>query len=191
MKNLHKLVMLLAFLVAVAAMSGCVMFSKTPIFKSSAKVDMPDISGAFSTMRDKKKETYVLNRVNGTTNTFTVTSPDKSVMTLIFEPLKVSGRYVVQVQNPAGADVVLGLCEIKDQQIAVRAIKQPEIVNLAKKHGVTIDETNGVITKKPSDSKLKEFFNACFDQKYSEVISTIKPGSPPKSSGSGKSKGSK
>ena len=163
----------LIIVVLMVAASGCMVVSETAIFTASNKVEMPDISGAFT---DPKHGTFILRRNEGATNSFSLTSPDKKDMTLIFEPLPTKGRYVIQAANPAGPEVLLGLCEIADQSVDIYALKPPELAPLTKKYNLTINES-GIITKKPDNKKLLAFFNECFAPKYSVKVTSIKPGS--------------
>ncbi len=182
MKN--KLLPLLMLLASAALASGCMIVSDKAVFKASDKVEMPDLSGAFT---DPKEGTFLLSRDAKNTNQFILTAPDKQTMTLVFTPLAGAGRYVVQVANPAGPEVLLGLCALGDQSVDIYALKPAALAPLTKKYGLTIDE-RGFMTQKPSDRKLLEFFNECFDAKYSERATSIRPGggeaqNPPEKSG--------
>lgn len=183
MKKFNILLSVVTVLVVTAVASGCMVISETAIFKASSKVDMPDISGAFT---DPKHGTFILTRNEGASNSFSLTSPDKETMTLIFEPLGASDRYIVQAANPAGPEVLLGICRIADQTIEFYALKPPTLAPLTKKHNITIND-NGLITNKPTAKRLKDFFNDCFDPKYSEKATTIQPGSSKDMKKSGKS----
>lgn len=156
------------------AASGCMVVSEKAVFTASNKVEMPDISGAFT---DPDKGTFILKRNEGATNSFTLTSPDKKDMTLIFEPLPTKDRYVVQAANPAGPEVLLGLCVIANHSVDLYAIKPAEIAALTKKHGLTINEKGIITTQNPSKKTLLNFFNDSFDPKYSVKVTSIQPGS--------------
>lgn len=170
---MKKISLVLSLLCLTFLAQSCMVVSETAIFKASDKVVMPDISGAFT---DPKHGTFVLSRQEGFTNSFSLASPDKQTMTLVFEPLPTEGRYVVQVANPAGPEVLLGLCVIANQELDIYGFISPDALKpLAKKHGLEINE-KGIITKKPSDKKLLAFFDASFDSKYSSKITSIRPG---------------
>ncbi len=154
--------------------TACVVTSEKPIFTSSTTVEMPDISGAFS---NAKQETYLLTKSSDSTNTFTLTAPDKSTMTLIFEPLKTKGRYVAQVANPAGPQVMFMLISLETPgEISIYAINPTEATELAKKHNVTLGEA-GSITNEPSMDDLRAYFEASFTEPYSAKAETIGVGS--------------
>jgi len=173
MKSIKILLALAAVLIVTAAATGCMIVSETAVFKASDKVDMPDISGAFT---DPNHGTFILTRNEGAANSFALASPDKQTMTLIFQPLPTQNRYVIQAANPAGPEVLLGLCEIADQTIDIYALKPAALPTLTKKYGLTVTD-QGVMTKKPSDKKLLEFFDACFAPQYSDKVTSIQPGS--------------
>lgn len=164
------LISALLALFALAA-GGCVMTAEKGLLKSSDKIDMPDISGAFRA--SKKNETYILQRVDGTTNTFMFTAPDNSTMKLVFEPLKTPGRYMIQVENAAGPEVLLGLCVLQRGAIDLYAINPQAAASLASgKYGFGFNE-NGQINKWPSLAKVKNFFEAAFDPEYTMKAETI------------------
>ncbi len=189
MKKAGVVCILSLALIAGLALSGCVVTAEKAVFKPSSNNDIPDLSGAFRSARNKD-DVFILARATGTTNTFTVTAPDKSTMKLIFEPLKTAGRYVVQVENPAGPEVMLGICALAPGVADIYALKPAEVPALAKRYGAELDG-NGRITKQPSAAKLKEFFDACFDPKYSAKIDTVTVGGSKeqKSEGAGKAEG--
>lgn len=188
MKKINILLALVGVMFTAVAVSGCMVASEKAVFKASDKVDMPDISGAFT---DPKHGTFILVRNEGATNSFALTSPDKETMTLIFTPLPTKNRYVVQAANPAGPQVLLGICLIADQTVEFYALKPPAMPPLIKKYDLTVNE-KGIMTKKPTDKKLLEFFDECFDPKYSEKAASIKPGSSKDmKDGNSKSKSSK
>lgn len=165
---------LLLSVFALAAFSGCMVTSDEAVFKSSRNFDIPDISGAF---RNAKGHTYLLARVDGTTNTFTLTPPDQqNPMTLTLEPLKTAGRYVVQISSEAGQEVMLGLMGIRDQALDIYVMNLQAVPEAAKKHGATIDE-NGRVTKRPTNRRFKDFFDACLkDDQCAALMQTVTPG---------------
>jgi hypothetical protein len=156
------------------------------VFKPASNDDVPDLSGAFRSARNKD-DVFILARATGTTNTFTATAPDKSTMKLIFEPLKTAGRYVVQMENPAGPEVMLGICALSPGAVEIHGLNPAEVPALAKQYGVELDG-NGRITKQPSLAKLKGFFDACFDSKYSTVIDTVTVGGAQEQGGEARGK---
>ncbi|MDL2227107.1 hypothetical protein LJB86_05585 [Deltaproteobacteria bacterium OttesenSCG-928-M10] len=176
MRKFSLIAVLAMFLAAALIASGCMVSADKAVFKSS-KVDMPDLSGAF---KNEKGETFLLSRVEGATNTFTLTAPDKNTMTIIFEPLKTAGHYVFQIENKPNPEVLLGICEIENNSLKIYRLVPAAVTELGKdkKYGVIIDE-NGRITKKPNNKKLKDFFEACFAQPNSALVTTVKPGSAP------------
>ncbi|MDR2945143.1 MAG: hypothetical protein LBV79_00125, partial [Candidatus Adiutrix sp.] len=89
MKN--KFLLLLVGLLGAVIASGCMLVNEKAIFKASEKVEMPDISGAFT---DPQQGTFILSRDEKNTNSYTLTSPDKQTMNLIFTPLPTEGRYL-------------------------------------------------------------------------------------------------
>ncbi len=171
MKTMRAFLMSALLAVFALAAGGCVMTAEKGILQSSDKVDMPDISGAFRA--SKKNETYILKRVDGTTNTYIFTAPDNSTMKLVFEPLKTSGRYMIQVENAAGPEVLLGLCVLQRGAIDLYAINPQAAASLASgKYGFSFNE-NGQVSKYPSLAKVKNFFEAAFDPEYSMKAETI------------------
>lgn len=180
MRKLSLIAVIAMFLASALAVSGCMVSAEKAIFTSSDKVDMPDVSGAF---KNEKGETFLLARVDGAANTFTLTAPDKNTMTIIFEPLKTAGNYVFQIEHKPSPEVLLGICEIKDNSLKLYRLVPDKVTALGqdKKYGVIIDE-NGRITKLPSDKnnkKLKDFFDACFAKPNSVLVTTVKPGTKP------------
>lgn len=171
-KKISMLLLLVTTALAVSLLaSGCVIVSDKPLLKESKTAKVPNVSGAF---KDEKGQTVVLALKDGTTNTYTLTAPDKSQMTIYLEPLKTADRYMFQMANPAGPEVLLGICQIKDQIIEVRALNLEQISDLSKKHGLAADKNSGKFT--PDLKKLKQFFDAAFDSKYSYTLTEIKGG---------------
>ena len=177
MRKLSLIAVLAMFMAAALVASGCMVSADKAIFTSSNKVKMPDISGAF---KNEKGETFILTKVDGATNTFTLTAPDKNTMTVIFEPLKTDGNYVFQIENKPNPEVLLGICKIEDSALKIYRLVPAPVTALGqeKKYGVTIDE-NGRITKQPNNKKLKDFFEACFAEPNSVLVTTVKAGSAP------------
>jgi hypothetical protein len=157
---------------AVLLLGGCVMAAEKAFLTSSDQVKVPDLSAVFRA--SKKKEVYILRRVEGTTNTFMFTAPDNSQMKLIFEPLKTSGRYLIQVENAAGPEVLLGLCLLRRGAVDLYAINPQAAASLASgKYGFRFNQ-NGQITKMPEMAKVKRFFEAVMDDaEYSMKAETI------------------
>ena len=178
MRKLSLIYILAMLLIAAASLSGCMVSADEAILKSSEKTKMPDISGAF---KNEKQETFLLTKVDGANNTFTLTAPDENRMTLIFEPLKAEGRYIFQLQNTASPDVLLGICEIADSSLKIYRLVPSEAAALAKKQKIIIDE-NGRLPKKITVGKLKTFLEDCFEPPNSALVTTIKPGSSPSQS---------
>lgn len=150
-------------------LSGCVMTAEEAVLEQSDDKKVPDISGAFTNDRD---ETFTLGIIPGTTNSFTATAPDSSQLIVTLEPLKRQDSYMVQIKNPSEATVLLTICTLVRGTINVYDINNPATVDIAKKNGLTLTEGNHIQQFK-SMKGLLSFFEACFDPKYSRVVTSI------------------
>ncbi|UQZ90084.1 hypothetical protein C4J81_13075 [Deltaproteobacteria bacterium Smac51] len=165
---------LLGLLMVPLFVSGCVMTSDNAIIEQSASKKVPDVSGAFT---NNNNETYTLNLLSGTTNSFTATAPDSSQLIVSLEPLKKSNRFVVQIKNPSEATVLLTICTLEKGKISIYDLNNEAVNAMAGKYGLTIVE-GGHIQKFKSFPRLMDFFEACFDPKYSRIATTIEANKP-------------
>ena len=174
MSKISGLIIMVLALVVAPILTGCVITTDEAIFKPSSKFDIPNISGAFRVNNEHTKDLYVLKRVEGTTNTFILTAADKNTLTLTLEPLKPAGRYLVQISNPNGPEVILSLCSLQEPgKVDIYGLKPANLPQLAKKYGITLDNA-GHITKMSSTKKLKDFLETALkDSQYSGKLETI------------------
>ena len=167
-------VALFSLLIAPLILSGCVMTADKAVIEQSASKNVPDISGAFTNDKD---ETYTLGLISGHTNSFTATAPDGSQLIVTLEPLKKKDAYVVQIKNPSEATVLLTICTLERGRISVYDLNNQAVADIAPQYGLTLSEVSHIQSYK-SLSKLLDFFEVCFDPKYSRVVTTISASQP-------------
>ncbi len=175
MKNKFSIVAAaLCLLMAPLFVSGCVMTADKAVVEQSADKNVPDISGAFT---NDQGDTYTLNLIGGTKNSFTATAPDSSQLIVTLEPLKKKDAYLVQIKNPSEATVLLTICTLERGRINVYDLNNQATLEIAPKYGLTIAEGNHIQNYKTLE-RLLAFFEACFDPKYSRVATSISANRP-------------
>ncbi len=154
--------------------TGCVMTADKAVVEQSAQKNVPDISGAFT---NDGGETYTLGLIGGTKNSFTATAPDSSQLTVTLEPLNKRNAYLVQIKNPSEATVLLTIAILDRGRIDVYDLNNQALLDIAKKHGLTISDGNHIQSYK-TQKGLLAFFEAAFDPRYSRVATSISGNKP-------------
>lgn len=167
---------LLCLLFAPVLLSGCVMTADKAVIEQSADKNVPDVSGAFT---NDQGDTYTLSLIPGSQNAFTATAPDSSQLIVTLEPLKTKDGYLVQIKNPSEATVLLTICTLSQGVISVYDLNNQATADIAKKNGLTLAEGNHIQSYKNLKGLLA-FFDACFDPKYSRVVTSISANRPGK-----------
>jgi hypothetical protein len=146
-------------LVALAALSGCVLTMPDPLLKSRNLENGQIPTLATGTWVDEEKSSFKVESTQFNNTYLAIPEKeDDANLTIIFLKLSES-HYIIQAETKGGKGVFLSIAVVSPRKLTIYSYPDnlPEIIKIGSRNGVTITD-NGLITKYTSAEGIIQFF---------------------------------